>query len=81
MNSSLAPFGPRVRNSLITTGGTVTGEGDGVGEVDAVGLGEADGVGLGLGEGEGIGVGFGVGVEEGVGVGVDGSTLIDAGAD
>lgn len=77
MNSSLAPFGPRVRNSLITTGGRVTGEGKGVGEDDAVGLGEADGVGLGLGEGTGAGVGFGVGV--GVGVGV--TTSITTGAD
>src|ERR1700682_770824 len=49
MNSSLAPPGPRVRNSLITNGGSVAG--DPVGEGEALGDGDADGVGDGEGDG------------------------------
>src|SRR6266850_2392497 len=53
MNSSPAPPGPRVRNSLITTGG-----GLGVG----VAVGEGEGTGVTLGEGPGLGAGVGVGL-------------------
>src|SRR5437773_9321219 len=56
MNSSFAPLGPRVRNSLITIGGAGVGDGDGLGN------GEGLGDGKGLGDGEAIGVGVGVGV-------------------
>ena len=66
MNSSLPPPGPRVRNSLMTTGGVGVGETLGVGDGDGDGLGE--GLGFGLGEGEGLGNGLGVG---------DGDTLGD----
>src|SRR2546423_10471447 len=46
MNSSFAPLGPRVRNSLTTIGEMIVGEGDGDGDGD----GEGDGVGVGVGE-------------------------------
>jgi hypothetical protein len=77
MNSSLAPFGPRVRNSLIKTDGKGVGEavgdgegvGRGVGVGDGEGLGDGVGVGTGVGLGEGFGEGLGVGVGEGPGVG------------
>src|SRR5712664_3500373 len=68
MNSSLAPFGPRVRNSLITTGGF------GVGDADGDGLGDGDGDGLGLGDGYGLEIGDGLGDGLGVADG-DGETL------
>ena len=55
MNSSFAPPGPRVRNSLMTIGEVIVGEGDGEGDGDE----DGDGV----GEGEGVGVGVGVGEE------------------
>src|SRR6266545_1911007 len=48
MNSSPAPFGPRVRNSLIT--------------IADLGPGEAVGVGFGVGDEVGVGRGVGVGV-------------------
>src|SRR2546423_761818 len=48
MNLSFAPLGPRVRNSLMTIGEVIVGEGDGEGDGD----GEADGVGVGVGVGE-----------------------------
>ena len=51
MNSSLAPLGPRVRNSLITIEGLAEG----------VGLGDGDGFGTGLGDGETVGDGEGEG--------------------
>ena|SRR5882724_529516 len=66
MNSSLAPFGPRVRNSLIKTDGKGVGEAVGDGE----GVGSGVGVGEGEGLGDGVGVGTGVGLGEGLGVGV-----------
>src|SRR6266850_2268302 len=68
MNSSFAPFGPRVRNSLVTTGGVGVGDGDG----DGLGLGEGDGLGLGegLGEGDGLSDGDGEGDTLGVGKGL-----------
>src|SRR5256714_14534199 len=50
MNSSFAPLGPRVRNSLTTIGEVSVGEGDGEGDGD--GDGEGDGVGVGVGVGE-----------------------------
>ena len=55
MNSSFAPLGPRVRNSLITTGGAGVGDtdGDGLGDGD----GDGDGEGLGPGDGDGLGAG------------------------
>ena len=70
MNSSFAPLGPRVRNSLITTGGVAVGdtdgdglaEGEGLGLGDALGLGDGDGLGLGDGDTVGVGVGDGTGV-------------------
>ena len=49
MNSSLAPLGPRVRNSLIT----IVGLNDGVGVGDGEGLG--DGLGETVGDGDGDG--------------------------
>ena len=58
MNSSLAPFGPRVRNSLITTGGTKP-EGDGVGEVMRLDLAKPMVLDLDLVKVCGVGVGFG----------------------
>ena len=74
-NSSLAPFGPRVRNSLITKRSNGLGDGDGDGEGVAVGLGDGLAVGVGLGDGVGVGLG------EGVGVGVGVTTLTIAGSD
>src|SRR5882724_12407850 len=68
MNSSLAPLGPRVRNSLITTDGKSSG--DGVGEGEPPGLGDGDGCGIGVGVGVGAGVGLGLGLGVGMGVGV-----------
>ena len=50
MNSSFAPLGPRVRNSLMTIGEVIVGEGDREGDGD--GDGEGDGVGVGVGVGE-----------------------------
>jgi hypothetical protein len=52
-NSSLAPLGPRVLNSLITMAGVAIGDG--------LGLGVAEGVGKGLGDGNGETVGEGLG--------------------
>lgn len=57
-NSSLAPFGPRVRNSAINIAGCTVGLGDGVG------WGDGEGVGVGVD----VGVGVGVTVGEGDGV-------------
>ena len=65
MNSSFAPLGPRVRNSLITTGAVDDGEGEGDGVGDGLG-----GVGVSEGRGEGDGDGVAEGVDFGVGVGV-----------
>src|SRR6059058_3959957 len=48
MNSSFAPLGPRVRNSLTTIGEVIVGEGDGEGDGD--GDGDGEGVGVGVGE-------------------------------
>src|SRR5215510_10239368 len=59
MNSSPAPLGPRVLNSLITTGALIgVGDGVGVGDGSEVGLGDGEG---GAGVGAGVGVGVGVG--------------------
>ena len=55
MNSSLAPFGPRVRNSLITIGDSPTGKGVGLGT--GVGVSDGDGIGVGVAVGAGVGVG------------------------
>ncbi len=68
MNSSPAPPGPRVRNSLITRGGAGLGGGDGRGV--GVAVGEGPGVTLGEGPGEGVGIGLGVGLPVGVGTGL-----------
>lgn len=70
-NSSLAPFGPRVRNSLITTAGVGLGNGKGDGDGDGIGVGVGLGAGVGVGVGEGLGDGLGEteGVGEGLGVG------------
>src|SRR6267378_6685121 len=57
MNSSLAPPGPRVRNSLMTIGRAGVGDTEGDGD----GLGSGDGVGVGDGEGAGDGDGLGTG--------------------
>jgi len=81
MNSSFAPFGPRVRNSLITTDEVGDGLGDGFGDGDGVGTGDGMGVGEGLTTGVGLGVddGRGEGEGEGEGVGVEAITdTVDA---
>lgn len=68
-NSSLAPFGPRVRNSLITTVGIGVGDGKGDGVGEGLGLGEIDGDGNGVGAGVGDALGAGLGETEGDGEG------------
>jgi hypothetical protein len=75
MNSSLAPAGPRVRNSLITSSGKAgVGVGNGLGVTvglgDGVTIGVGDGLTIGEGLGDSLGDGVGDGVELGTGVGV-----------
>ena len=60
---------PRVRNSLITTGGVGGGDALGLGEGDRLGEGLGDGLGDGDGEGLGDGDGLTDGETEGLGLG------------
>ena len=81
-NSSLAPFGPRVRNSLMTIAAGALGDGEGLGELFGVGVGLGLGEGVAVGNGVGVGVGLrlGLGLGLGLGVGVGVGVAVGVGA-